>query len=353
VTVNIELYDNLEAVARDADGALDRAARPSLYERIDWFRLISRHCAPPGQLLVARARSADGRSAWLFLAVKGRQATAWAAWYSLRAGFAGNRDSDVMTAIARALKERGLASIEIAPVEDPEPLRAAFRAGGWVVRVDPRTANWRIDTVGMKFADYWASRPGQLRSTFKRRSKAAALDIQIHDRFDAQAWAAYEAIYRASWKPDEGSPAFLRALAEQEGAAGTLRLGIARKDGAPIAAQLWLVENGEATIHKLAYADSARDLSPGTILGEAMFRRAIDVDRVRLIDYGTGDEPYKADWMAERRTLWQVAAFNPRTVRGLFGAFRARLSRRRQGLRGLFGRIRQGSGHLAGRDRNG
>lgn len=334
MTVNIELFNDLDAVAHDAGGALDRAARASLYDRLDWFRLIATHCPPPGELLVVRGREGD-RAAWLFLAVQGKQATALSAWYSLRVGIVGDQQSDVMTAMARTLRDRGLGSVELAPVEDPKPLAAALRAGGWVVRVDPKTANWRIATEGMSFADYWASRPGQLRSTFKRRAKAADLEVEIHDRFDAAAWAAYEAVYRASWKPDEGSPTFLRALAEQEGAAGTLRLGIARQHGEPIAAQLWLIENKEATIHKLAYAESAKPLSPGTILGEAMFRRAIDAERVRAIDYGTGDEPYKADWMGERRQLWRVAAYNPRTIRGLFGAIRVRAAK------------------LAGRGRNG
>ena len=67
-------------------------------------------------------------------------------------------------------------------------------------------------------------------------------------------------------------------------------------------------------------------LSPGTILGMAMFRHALDKDRVRRIDYGNGDEPYKADWMEEKRTLWRLSAFNPRTVRGLIGAARAKAS---------------------------
>ncbi len=319
MTVNIAFFNDLDAVAEDAAGALNREARASLFERLDWFRLIATHCPPPGDLLVVRAGDA-----WLFLTVQGKRATAFSAWYSLRVGIAGDRNSDVMTAIARALRERGLASVTLAPVEDPEPLAAAFRAAGWLVELQPRTGNWRIDTTGMSFEDYWASRPGKLRSTYKRRAKAAGLEIEIHDRFDADAWAAYEAVYRASWKPEEGSFPFLRALAEQEGAAGALRLGIARKDGAPIAAQLWLVENGEATIHKLAYAESAKELSPGTILGHAMFQRAIDTDRVRAIDYGTGDEPYKADWMAERRQLWTLTARNPRTLRGLAGALRAK-----------------------------
>lgn len=322
MTVNIAFFNDLDAVAADAAGALDRAARQSLFERLDWFRLISAHCPPPGEVLVARAGDA-----WLFLSLKDKRATAFSAWYSLRVGLSGEAKRDVMTSLAAALRERGLISVTLAPMENPEPLAAAFRAAGWLVEVTPRTGNWRIDTERMSFDDYWASRPGQLRSTYKRRAKAAGLDVEIFDCFDANAWAAYEAVYQASWKPNEGSPAFLRALAEQEGAAGTLRLGIARLDGEPVAAQLWLVENGEATIHKLAYAEAAKHLSPGTILGHAMFRRAIDTDRVRAIDYGTGDEPYKADWMAERRQLWQLTARNPRTVGGLAGALRAQAAK--------------------------
>ncbi|HYD36559.1 MAG TPA: GNAT family N-acetyltransferase, partial [Allosphingosinicella sp.] len=148
----------------------------------------------------------------------------------------------------------------------------------------------------------------------------------IHRAFDPDAWTAYESVYAASWKPEEGSPAFLRALAEREGAAGRLRLGIARKDAAPLAAQLWLVEDGTAWIHKLAYREDARALSPGTVLSMAMFRSALDDDRVERIDYGTGDEPYKRDWMDERATLWRLEAFDPRSPRGLAGAARAALS---------------------------
>ena len=176
----------------------------------------------------------------------------------------------------------------------PRALRDGFRAAGWITRLEPKTGNWRIDTGGIDFDDLLGDTPGPTRNTSKRQAKSAALDIEIHDRFDAGAWAAYEAVYRASWKPEEGSFPFLRALAEQEGAAGTLRLGIASKDGRPLAAQLWLVENREATIHKLAYAEDAKAMSPGTILGMAMFRHVLDSDRVAAIDYGTGDESYKA-----------------------------------------------------------
>ena len=239
-----------------------------------------------------------------------------------------------MTAIAAALRDGAIGTVELSPMADPEPLAAAFRAAGWTTGVTPKTGNWRIDTDGLDFDAYWASRPSQLRNTYKRRAKAAGLEIEIHDRFSEQAWADYEAVYRSSWKPEEGSFPFLRALAEQEGAAGTLRLGSARLEGRPIAVHLWLVENGDATIHKLAYAEDAKALSPGTILGHAMFRRALDQDRVTRIDYGTGDEPYKADWMAERHQLWRLEAYNKRTLSGLIGAARAAVS-------ALAGRLRR------------
>jgi CelD/BcsL family acetyltransferase involved in cellulose biosynthesis len=322
VAAEIELFEDLEAVARDARDALDRAKQPCLFSRLDWFRLISAHCPPKGKLLAVRAR-AGRRRAWLFLSVRHPEASAYSAWYTLRFDAIGRRDEDLMRAIAAALRDGGLARVELAPMVDPEPLRAGFRNAGWITFVTPQTFNWRVKTRAQDFDTFWAKRPARLRNTARRKAKGDPLDLEIHDRFDADAWEAYKAVYRDSWKPEEGSFPFLQALAEQEGAAGTLRLGVARLEGRPVATQLWLVENGEATIHKLAYSEGAKAMSPGTLLGMAMFRRALETDQVKRIDYGTGDEPYKADWMDERRTLWRLTAFNPRTVRGLLGAARA------------------------------
>ena len=316
----VELFDSLDSVAADAAGALDHP--PSLFDRLSWFRLVADHCPPPGRLLVARARAGE-RAAWLFLAERGGRGEAWRCWYSLRFGLVG--DMEGAEAIARALRKR-LHQLEIAPLEDPEPLAGAFRRAGWGVRLSPATASWRIATAGQNFEAYWESRPGKLRNTAQRKARTAGLDIEIHRGFDESAWSAYESVYVASWKPEEGSPAFLRALAEQEGSAGALRLGIARKDGVPLAAQLWLVEGGTAWIHKLAYREDSKSLSPGTVLSMAMFRAALEEDKVVRIDYGTGDEPYKSDWMGERTTLWRLEAFNLRSPLGLIGAGRSWLS---------------------------
>ncbi len=319
--VNVTLFDELDAVEQDARGALDRANQACLHDRLSWFRLVERNCPPEGKLQVVRAEQ-DNRRAWLFLAVDGREADGYAAWYSLRYRLIG--DPGLGPEIAGFLRNKRLTRVELAPIENPEALATALRSAGWSVAIEPAFGNW-IARTEKGFDEYWSRRPGQLRSTARRKAKAAALDVVIHDRFDAVAWADYEAVYRASWKPEEGSFAFLRDLAEQEGAAGTLRLGLAYHRDRPVAAQLWLVEGEVATIHKLAYAEDAKAMSPGTVLGEAMFRRAIDEDGVRLVDYGTGDDAYKRDWMDERRQLWRIIAHNPRTLPGLAGAVRQRV----------------------------
>jgi Acetyltransferase (GNAT) domain len=323
---DVALLDSLDVIAADAAGALDRAAQPSLYDRLDWLLLTAAHLLPETSLRVARARGAGG-AAWLFLQDQGRDAAAFARWYTLalRPVTAGPGGDVALIALARHLRGR-FARIALQPMhaEEAARTRAAFRAAGWITALTDTTGNWVADTAGVDFTAYWQARPSRLRSTLARRRAKTPLDLAMFDRFDEDAWAAYEQVYAASWKPEEGSPAFLRALARQEGEAGTLRLGIARHDGRAVAGQMWLVENGVATIHKLAYDTRERELSPGTQLSAAMFAHVLDRDRPALIDYGTGDDAYKADWMDRRRPLHRLDLFDPASARGFAGAVRAR-----------------------------
>ncbi|GAA0730946.1 GNAT family N-acetyltransferase [Sphingomonas japonica] len=309
MSVEVTVFDDLGAVARDAGGALDREAQPSLFDRLDWFDRTAAHCPPGGKPMIARARNGLG-TAWLFLSREGSSAQALASWYTLDFDIVRSGDAKAaVAALARNLD--GISHISLAPVADPAEIADAFLAAGWQVFIEPTTVNWRTQPPA-DFDVFWESRPSRLRNTVKRKAKKADLDIRIHRSFDADAWEAYRAIYAASWKPEEGSWDFMRSFADAEGAAGTLRLGIAYHDGAPVAAQLWHVENGRATIHKLAYVDSAKDLSPGSILSHAMFRHVIEQDRPDLIDYGTGDQPYKADWMDEALPLYRIECYHRR-----------------------------------------
>ncbi|MET0270241.1 MAG: GNAT family N-acetyltransferase [Sphingomonas sp.] len=327
------LHDDIAAIEPTG---LARADQPSLHDRLDWLRLHARHGCAPGAPRIACAREGDAR-AWLFLADEGRgRATACASWYTLafapvfHGGDAATRER-LLAGIARGLRGR-FGRIMLAPMADAarDATVRAFHAAGWWAESAVTSANWVAHVGGEDFAAYWARRPSRLRNTARRKARDATLSIAIHDGFDAGAWAAYEAVYAASWKPAEGSPAFLRALAEQEGAAGALRLGVARRGGRPVAAQMWTVEAGVATIHKLAYDEGERARSPGTVLSEAMFAHVITRDRPRTIDFGAGDDAYKADWMDEKRPLHRLTLHDPRSLTGLAAAARARLARMRR-----------------------
>ncbi len=337
VWVKGELLDALDAPGLDPTDHLTRLEQANLFDRLDWFKRVAAHL-PDHAPVVARVAS-EGMLCWLFLARQGKSATGLSNWYSMafRPVFSGDPDETrkllMLTAIARRLATANpkIASLTIAPVPHEDgsaPLLAkAFAKGGWSVYAAQSSTSWTANVSGMSFDEYWAARPGQLRSTHKRKLAKADFKTEVHTEFSADAWAAYESIYENSWKPEEGSPAFLRDLAEREGLAGCLRLGMCHMDGVPVAAQFWTVENGRALIHKLAHLQSAHEASPGTILSAAMFRHVIDEDHVDVIDFGTGNDPYKADWMDGSAALIAVRAFNNRTVAGMAGAAKAGLSR--------------------------
>ena len=214
MSIDLASFTDIDAVAADASGALDRARQPRIFDRIDWFRLLLSHCPPPGTPLILRARRGDS-AAWLFLTVEGREVSALANWYTLDFGpvLAGPHATSLVSPMLDYLRRyHSYILIDLAPLS--EERNALFEPSPcWIHRPSNASVNWSIDTRGADWATYWQARPGPLRTTLARRQASVA--TQVMTRFDAGAWHAYERIYRQSWKPEEGSPAFLRALAEQ------------------------------------------------------------------------------------------------------------------------------------------
>ncbi len=310
--ITVEYHDDLKEVQGDAAlaGLLCAPAAAAPFDRLAWWQGLEADC---GMFpVIAVARQGEGRAVLPLYRVQ-RRLEALANWYSFRVRpilSPGVDHCALFTALARDLAGEA-PRIVLAPLPDENGettlLADAFRRAGWLVFREACDTNHVLHVAGRSFDDYLASRPGQLRSTLKR--KAAKVSVTIESHFNPASWQAYETIYANSWKPGEGSPAFLRRFAEEEGAAGRIRLGIACADGEPVAAQFWTVENGTAFIHKLAHLESAKPLSPGTTLSAALFKEVIDNDRVALVDFGTGDDGYKRDWMEEMRPRYRLDMF--------------------------------------------
>lgn len=285
---------------------------PSPFARPEWFALLEARCALPFVILADEDRNKSA----LVLENRNGHLHSLVNWYSFSWQPSLSNDPIALRRIAKGLRGKGH-RVTMAPVPDEDgsaaALEAAFRAAGWHVRREACDHNHVLPVGGRSFADYWASRPGPMRTTLKRKAKK--VDISILTQWDADSWQAYEAIYAKSWKPEEGDPALLREFAQQEADARHMRLGIAQHDGIPVAVQFWTVENGIAYIHKLAHLEEYKPLSAGTSLSAALFEHVIDTDGVSLIDFGTGNDAYKRDWMELDRPRYRIDCLDPRQPR--------------------------------------
>jgi CelD/BcsL family acetyltransferase involved in cellulose biosynthesis len=204
----------------------------------------------------------------------------------------------------------------------------AFRDAGMVVQTYFCHGNWYYPVNGKSYKEYLDSLRSSVRNIalsknkkLERTGRARVEIITGREGLDS-AIQAYEKVYSASWKNEEPYPQFVPGLIRTCADNGWLRLGVAYIDKEPAAAQLWIISNGVASIYKIAYDQKFKELSVGSYLMMHMMQQALDVDRVHEVDYLSGDDRYKSDWMSHRREQWGVLAMNPRTIGGLLAITR-------------------------------
>lgn len=211
-----------------------------------------------------------------------------------------------------------------------EALRDGLRECGYAVQTYRQFENWHEPTAGVDFATYLEARPADLRNTIARKrrglERAGRLSFRLVDNKPGldRTIADYERVYAAGWKAPEpeAAAAFIRDLVRALADAGALRLGVLELDGAPIAAQIWFLWHGVATLYKLAH-DRGRDRhSPGTVLTALTIERLLDCDHARELDFGPGGDPYKRAWAGQMREMQGILAFNRGTLRGRLGIAR-------------------------------
>jgi hypothetical protein len=212
-------------------------------------------------------------------------------------------------------------------------------AAGLATRRFNHFGNWHEEVAGQDWGAYLGGRPGSLRETVRRRLARGARDGLRFELVTGGAGleagiAAYETVYARSWKPAEPFPRFNAALMRAIAPLGLLRLGLLWQAERPVAAQLWIVEGGQATVLKLAHDEAAKAQSPGTVLTARMLAHLLDREHVGRIDFGRGDDPYKRLWARQRRQRIGIVLANPRHPRGLAFLARHAIGRARQAVLG-------------------
>jgi hypothetical protein len=300
------------------------------FRSAEWFRCLH------ATAVTHRPRVYHAGDAAMVCCWNGRTLESLANYYTPEFGVLGDGQVDAIVERIATDRPTGV-RLTFLPEALADALTPALTRAGFFVRPYFMYENWFVRLEGRDFQRYLSGRPSQTTNTIKRRRKklAAAHAHEIVLTREADRIGDFISVYEQSWKHAEPHPKFIPTLAATCASLGILRLGILYVDGTPAAAQLWITTAKKALIYKLAYKDSLRDYSVGSILSLEMFRQAIDEDRVEEIDYGVGSEPYKRDWMEDKRRLYGLVAFNLRTPSGLVraGVEKAKLTLRRLPLR--------------------
>jgi len=217
--------------------------------------------------------------------------------------------------------------VSLQPLDRDSPIYAdlvrALRDVGLKIQTYFCFGNWYLPVAGRGYPEYLESLSSVLRKNIPynirrlEKSGRARMEMVVQEAGLESALDDYEKVYNSSWKIPEPFPQFVRGLARMAARNGWLRLGLIYMDGEPAAAQIWIVHKGVASIYKIAYDERYAKLSIGTVLTAKLMQHVIDVDRVKVVDYLSGDDDYKRTWMSHRREFWGITGFNPRSLRGL------------------------------------
>jgi CelD/BcsL family acetyltransferase involved in cellulose biosynthesis len=345
VLPGVKVYSNLEELPESFLGFFEKAGHQSIFLDLPWFQnFVMTAMAPEDRVRIYAAADSHGGPAGMLLMRSTQSSSSlrklevlanyYSCFYAAHLAAPPSRSQETFRAITRAIagEKPRWDEIELKPLDiqsrEFTELVEAFKAAGLVVQTFFSFGNWYLPVNGRSFAEYSQSLPSVLKNTLSRKRKKlektgrAKIEIVTGGQGLNAAIDAYMKVYLSSWKQPEPYPEFVPGLIRMCAAMGALRLGLIYVDGEPAAAQLWIVHHGNALIYKLAYDERFADLSVGTILSATLFEHALDVDKVTEVDYLSGDDAYKKDWMSQRRERWGILALNPRTPRGLLAIAR-------------------------------
>jgi hypothetical protein len=324
--------DALPAAAQ----ALFAEPRDDLFASLAWYRVVLA-CGMPND---ATAQFLFCRNAAVFpmqTVDNGRGFASLTTFYTcLYHPLIAAAPGDVYAAFAQACRAHAVTRIDALPADWQHcaAFSDAARDAGLSVRRFDHFGNWHEAVAGLSWTAYLANRPGTLRETIRRKLRRPHQFELITggDRLEAGI-AEFESVYRRSWKEPEPFPDFNTALMRAVAPLGMLRLGVLHIGGTAAAAQLWVVEKHRATVLKLAHDEAFKAASPGTVLTALMLQRLLDEEQVPEIDFGRGDDAYKAAWAPRRRQRIGLILANRLHPRGMAFLGRHAIGRVRASLR--------------------
>jgi hypothetical protein len=186
--------------------------------------------------------------------------------------------------------------------------------------------NWFLDGIDYNFRQFFEHLPKNLHRNVQRYEKKLKsvgelrFEMKINDEAIDCFLDLYDQIRAKSWKAIEKDKSFNREFLKYAAKKGWIRLSFLYIGGIPVAAGKYLVWDKTAFGIDAVYDQEYAKYSPGGVLTSKIFQYVIDIDKVTQIDLGRGDEPYKMEWVNNKREIKGITIFN-QTLKGQFLAF--------------------------------
>ncbi len=325
-------YINWDLLPKNADALFSQGEKDSIFFSRFWFENLLKTTLEEGQYLLL-ACVIDGDNVLAVLPLMKRESEYWHSFSNFNSSLFNLLLSDddqeyqqeILHCLVQGLHQLPFIELKLEPIAEDDKnmknLQQVMEDSGFTCLHSFRFFNW-FHHLGhgsekQSYEEYMASLPGKVRNTVARKQRKLerehhyTIRLFIDDDL-SQAMADYNAIYQESWKGNERFSGFAEGLVQSLSKPGWLRFAILYIDKKPIAAQIWFVAHGKANIFRLVYDLSWKQYSPGSILTSYLMKYVIDTDKVEEIDFLTGNEPYKKDWMSQSRRRWGMICAKPR-----------------------------------------
>lgn len=306
-------FNDWQQLPANTTSLFEQAAKESIFFSRTWFETLA-SSGENKQTMVLACVIAEHRLLAMLPLIKGAGNT----YHSLKHRYtplysvllAEQDQQQVLACLVEGLSQLPLAGLLLEPVAEEENnlkgLQHAMEMAGYRCDRAFRFYNWFLRVQGRSFEEYMAARPSRLRNTLARKKRKLdrehGYEIRLFTGEEAlQKLPDYYAVYNASWKANEQYAGFVDEMVARFSKEGWSRLAILYINQQPAAAQLWFVHHGKASIFRLAYDKVWKSYSPGSIVTSYLMEYVIDTDKVKEVDFLTGNDAYKQDWMSDRR----------------------------------------------------
>ena len=331
--MKFECYSNWDQLPVSANALFEQGEKDSIFFSRPWFANVAAALDDDQAMLLACVL--DGNKVMVILPLAKSDGSTW---YSLKHRYtthyslllADDEQQQVLACLVQGLRQLPFKALLLEPVADNDSrisgLQRVMETAGYNCERLFRLYNWIYRVQGQSYEEYMAARPAWLRNTISRKKRKLdrehGFEIRLFTGDDVpQAMSDYYAVYTASWKANEQYVDFLDGIVAGFSRPGWSRLAVLYVKGQPVAAQLWFVLRGKASIFRLAYDKAWKQYSPGSILTSFLMEYVIDIDKVEEIDFLTGNEAYKQDWMPERRERFALSCVKSGKSAGRYEQF--------------------------------